>query len=129
MDPAFLRRIGYKIEMLKPTPEHFREVFHRLCVESDIPFDDDAVSLAIMKIQSDLGQPLSFYQPKFLVDQVLAACKFEGVSPHITTEQIMDAMDNMTAKLVDRALGEEDPAYDATAGGSANPDRTSYLDH
>ena len=129
MDPAFLRRIGYKIEMLKPSPEHFREVFHRLCVENDIPFDDDAVSLAIEKIQSDLGQPLSFYQPKFLVDQVLAACKFEGVPPRITTEQIMDAMDNMTAKQVNRAFGEEDTVYDATAGSSANPAHSSYLDH
>jgi hypothetical protein len=130
MDPAFLRRIGYKIEMIKPTPEHFREVFQRLCDKYDIPYEENVVNFAMEKIQTDLGQPLAFYQPQFLVDQVLASCKYEEVPPRLTTELVIDAMDNMTAKEVDREPERASTAaYESPPERSAAPGHPGFFDH
>ena len=42
--------------------------------------------------------PLAYFQPKFIVDQVLATCKFEGVPPQFTKENVEDAMTNLYVK-------------------------------
>ena len=36
--------------------------------------------------------------PKFIVEQVLASCKFEGVPPSFTKENIEDALTNLYVK-------------------------------
>ena len=41
------------------------------------------------------GVPLASYQPKFIVNQVIASCKFDGVAPEFTVERIRDALSNL----------------------------------
>jgi hypothetical protein len=39
--------------------------------------------------------PLAYFQPKFIVEQVLASCKFEGIKPQFTPQNTEDALSNL----------------------------------
>ena len=39
--------------------------------------------------------PLAYFQPKFIVEQVLASCKFEGIKPQFTPQNTKDALANL----------------------------------
>lgn len=47
---------------------------------------------------TEAGAPLAYFQPKFIVEQVLASCKFEGIKPQFTKDNISDALDNLFIK-------------------------------
>ena len=98
MDPAFLRRISYKVEVKKPTPDEFRQVFSMVCDQHDLTYDDEAVSFVMDKIENVLEQPLAFYQAHFVVDQVLSACKYLGEPPRFDTGLLIDALNNISLK-------------------------------
>ena len=38
---------------------------------------------------------LACYQPRFIIDQVLASCKFEGIKPQFTPQNTEDALANL----------------------------------
>ena len=96
MDPAFLRRIAYKVQVNQPTEEHYRQVFRMLCEKHKVPYDDSVANFAMDKIQNVLNQPLAFYQPRFIVEQIIAACKYEGVPPRMDVDLLIDALDNIS---------------------------------
>ena len=45
--------------------------------------------------------PLAYFQPKFIIEQVLASCKFEGVKPMFTQDYVEDALANLFIKKPD----------------------------
>jgi hypothetical protein len=49
----------------------------------------------------DNQAPLAYFQPKFIVEQVLASCKFEGIKPQFTTDNVTDALANLFIKKAD----------------------------
>ena len=98
MDLAFLRRIPYKVEFRRPTVDQYRQVFRMECDKYGLPYDEEMIAFCMKTIQEDLGQALSFYQPRFIVEQVISACKYEGVDPHFTEDKIIDALDNLSAR-------------------------------
>ena len=98
MDLAFLRRIPYKVEFRRPTPEQYRHVFRMECDKYNLPYDEEMIAFCMKTIEEKLGQALSFYQPRFIVEQVISACKYEGVDPHFTEAKIVDALDNLSAR-------------------------------
>lgn len=107
MDPAFLRRIPYKVEVSYPTEEEFRLVFENVCRANDLVPDDDLVSFAIRQIISVQRQPLSFYQPKFIVDQVIAASRFHGRIAEFTRELVEEAICNISARTTEQPHSDD----------------------
>ena len=101
MDAAFLRRIPYKVEMTFPTERQFRDAFVPLCQKYGLEANDGAISFAIREIQVTHEQPLCFYQPKFILEQVVAASKFEGVEPELSRDMVAQAIENISAKVSD----------------------------
>ena len=49
VDEAFLRRIPYKIEVIDPTEEEFRELFRLECPKMGIEYDERAIDYLIEK--------------------------------------------------------------------------------
>jgi hypothetical protein len=41
------------------------------------------------------GAPLAYYHPQFIVNQVLATCKFQGKAPAFDRDNVADAMLNL----------------------------------
>ena len=56
---------------------------------------DDVATLVIEELQTNNGFQLACYQPRFIVDQVVAACKYEGVPPTLSRARVGIALDNL----------------------------------
>ena len=94
VDPAFLRRIPYKLEIPNPERSDFEKVFHLVARGSGLDLSDETLETVVGWLESQ-GMPLAFYQPKYITDQVLAACKYEGVTPQYSSQHITDALENL----------------------------------
>jgi predicted ATPase with chaperone activity len=98
MDAAFLRRLPYKLEVRYPTVEEYAETFKRAASPYPIQITAEAVHYVIDALQQRHGHPISFYQPKFIIDQVFNSCRFDGVDPVFSEDRLRDAIDNLVAE-------------------------------
>ncbi|MSP59917.1 MAG: hypothetical protein EXR72_06175 [Myxococcales bacterium] len=95
MDPAFLRRIPYKIGLHAPTAGEYRQIFEAVARGFGLKLTDEICDFVIGELQQKTKLPLASYQPKFICDQVIAACKYEGVVPRFTKQAVIDALANL----------------------------------
>src|SRR3546814_7808876 len=70
MDPAFLRRIPYKLETPAPTMEVYHAIFMGVAGAAGLPFDEDIFRYIVDRLTNVENQNLACYQPAFIVDQV-----------------------------------------------------------
>lgn len=103
MDPAFQRRISYKLETVEPPEDLFRTVFVDMAEKHGLAVTDQVFSHVIGGIRKN-EVPLAYFQPKFIVEQVLASCKFEGTKPQFTADNIDDALANLFVKKSDGTM-------------------------
>jgi hypothetical protein len=52
----------------------------------------------VYKITREKGLELAAYQPRFIVDQVVATCRFMGQAPHFEPRFIDYALDNLRVR-------------------------------
>jgi predicted ATPase with chaperone activity len=97
MDPAFQRRISYKLETVEPPAELYRKVFDGMARKAGLEMDDAIFAQVLAAIKAS-DAPLAYFQPKFIVEQVLASCKFEGIKPQLTPDNVSDALANLFVK-------------------------------
>jgi DNA polymerase III delta prime subunit len=98
MDPAFLRRLPYKIQVGGPTLELYKRIFEKECVRQGLPVVDEMIELIAHKLIHDKGLELAAYQPRFIVDQVVATCRFMKQEPHFESRFIDYALDNLKVR-------------------------------
>jgi len=98
MDPAFLRRIPFKIEVGAPNHEDYRRIFRTVAEARGLMVRDEMIAYVIIVLTEMNDFPLAAYQPGFLVDQILAACKYEGVPAVLTKDLVDRAIENMFTK-------------------------------
>jgi hypothetical protein len=98
MDPAFLRRLPYKIEVAAPTLELYRRIFERECERQALPLTPDIFEAIVYKIKVEKGIDFAAYQPRFIVDQVVATCRFMGELPHFEPRFIDYALGNLQVR-------------------------------
>ena len=95
MDPAFLRRLPYKIEVGSPSPEIYRKIFENECAKHHLELSDDTFNIICYKVVKEKNLDLAAFQPRFIVDQVVAACRFIGIKPHFEPRFIEYALNNL----------------------------------
>ncbi len=95
MDPAFLRRLPYKIEVGSPTLERYRRIFDKECERQGLLLTDEAFNAIVYKVKTEKGLDFAAYQPRFIIDQVVAICRFMGEPPHFEPRFIEYAIDNL----------------------------------
>ncbi len=103
MDPAFQRRISYKLETVEPPEDIFCEVFWNMATKNGLELTDVIFDQVVQGIRSN-NAPLAYFQPKFIIDQVLASCKFEGATPQFTVDNIDDALANLFVKISETSM-------------------------
>jgi hypothetical protein len=94
MDPAFQRRISYKLETLEPPEDLYKKVFKTMAAKQELELPESIYQQVIDGIHA-ADAPLAYFQPKFIVEQVLASCKFEGIKPQFTPQNTEDALSNL----------------------------------
>jgi hypothetical protein len=103
MDPAFQRRISYKLETTEPPQELYMKVFMNMAAKAGLSLTQEVYNQVISLIK-DNNAPLAYFQPKFIVEQVLASCKFEEMTPQFTKENVDDALANLFVKKADGSM-------------------------
>ena len=95
MDPPSLRRIQYKLQIDPPTEKEYETIFLRVCKLHDLEFPQDLFSYLMDDFYKRNSLPLAGFHPKFIVEHVMAACKYEGVLPHFSHHLLQDALQNL----------------------------------
>jgi hypothetical protein len=98
MDPAFLRRLPYKIEIGSPSVELYKTIFDKECRTHGIELSDEMFNAIVYKIQEEKQLDLACFQPRFLLDQVVASCRFMEREPYLEPRFLNYAIDNLRVK-------------------------------
>ena len=95
MDPAFLRRLPYKIEIGAPSIENYRRIFLKECEPHNLTLTPEVFDYIVHKIQRVKEVELAAFQPRFILDQVVASCRFMGIPSQFERRFIDYAIDNL----------------------------------
>ena len=101
MDPAFLRRIPYKVQVGYPTQEEFTRAFVHVCQSRNLDLTDGDISRIVGFVRSSLesvDMPLAYYQASFIIDQVIEQSRFEGTEPEFTQQKLASALENLSPR-------------------------------
>ena len=99
VDEAFLRRIPYKIEIIDPTEQEFRDLVKLMCGRLGFHYEDAPVNYLIETHYRKTGRPFRCCQPRDLLQQVKNYCLFRKVPPRLTSEYFDLACENYFAVM------------------------------
>jgi energy-coupling factor transporter ATP-binding protein EcfA2 len=95
MDPAFLRRLPYKIEVGAPSLETYVSIFQGVCKKSGVPLTQEGLQTIVHKVTVEKGLELAAYHARFIIDQVVAIARFMDVPPQLDAASIDYALRNL----------------------------------
>jgi len=101
-DEAFLRRIPYKIAITDPSVEQFTRIFELDCHKRGLPFHPVMVAYLYRRHYRPYRRAMRSCQPRDLLDQITALCRFEGREPAVTRELLDRACDSY---FLDETIG------------------------
>ncbi len=96
-DPAFLRRLGYKIHIGPMDEADYRRIFVGVCEARGVPFDEAAFRTLIKDYHEARGQPLLACYPRDLVNQIADLARYLGEPARLTREALDWAWHNYFA--------------------------------
>ena len=105
VDPAFLRRIPYKIRLFSPTRDEFRQIFDAVAKASGIELHDDIFDYIVDTLQNGNFE-LAYYQPKFICSQAVEACNAFDLPRALTRELAAEALANLYFDIDGESGGE-----------------------
>ena len=91
VDEAFLRRIRHKIEIKDPTWDEYRQIFRRVCLEKQVPYDEQALAYLIKEYYIKPGRPGRGCHPRDLVDQVRDIASYLDIPAELSQDLIDQA--------------------------------------
>jgi len=100
MEAAFLRRMQYKIKLFEPTREEYRQIFDGVAKSRALTLSDDVFDFVVERLRGG-GFGLAYYQPRFICDQVVEACKCFNMPPELTEELVAEALSNLYFDIED----------------------------
>jgi hypothetical protein len=85
MDPAFLRRMGYRVHLATPTPERYREIFEKCAARwrADVPAG--LVDRLLERYGSE-GRELRGCEPRDLIGRVQDVCQLRRLPMELNDE-------------------------------------------
>ena len=87
-DEAFLRRIPYKIHIGDPTIEQFTSILEMNCRRRNMAFHPVMADYLHRRHYQPTNRPLRACQPRDLLDQVTALCRYRGEEPTLNRENL-----------------------------------------
>jgi predicted ATPase with chaperone activity len=105
-DQAFLRRLGYKIELGALTPDQYRVVCRSVCHSHGVPYSEEAIDRLISRFAAE-GRPLLACTPRDLIRQARDQARYLGRPQQLTPELIDWAWRNY---FVARPVSQPTPA-------------------
>ena len=79
----------------RPDLGTFRRIFERVSRQQGMSLTDEVFDAVVTRITEIKKLDLAAYMPRFIVDQLVAACRFLGQPPHFERRFIDYAVDNL----------------------------------
>ena len=95
-DGAFLRRLGYKIEVPPSTVDEYRRLFRQACGQIGVDFDAQAFD-CLLQMHRERGVPLLACYPRDLMRQLRDLARYEERAPELSQRTLDWAWDNYFA--------------------------------
>jgi predicted ATPase with chaperone activity len=99
VDEAFLRRIPYKVEVIDPTEEEFRDLFKLMADRLELQYRPEVIDYVIAEHYKRVNRPYRACQPRDLLMQIRNYCRFAGLEPEMTKEYFDFAVENYFAVM------------------------------
>lgn len=93
-DEAFLRRIGYKIELAPITPEQYGRIWRLACASRGVEFDQALVDYAVESLHVPDGVPLLPCHPRDLCGMALDYSNYLGEGQALSAASLRRAWDS-----------------------------------
>ncbi|OGP69495.1 MAG: hypothetical protein A2169_10345 [Deltaproteobacteria bacterium RBG_13_47_9] len=93
-DEAFLRRIQTKIKVDFVSPEQFREIFRRVCLQFNLKYNAAVADDLIQMIGLEYKEPLRACYPRDILQKVLWGAHYLQKEPHLDREAVAKACRN-----------------------------------
>jgi SpoVK/Ycf46/Vps4 family AAA+-type ATPase len=84
-DPAFLRRIGYRVHVEKPDEQRYAEIFRRYVEQAGMQMDPGLV-MAVLQRYRDEKRELRASEPRDLIERCRDICNLKRVAPRVDRE-------------------------------------------
>ncbi len=100
MDPAFLRRIPYKIHIAPPEIPEYKKIFDTTAKAYGLTMQDDVFAFIVAALtHGKFG--LAGFQPRFICDQVAEYCRSFEAPPVMTRALAAEALTNLYVQIGD----------------------------
>ena len=99
VDPAFLRRIPYKLEVAGPNVEDYRRVFLAVAKDRGLAVEPETLDHVVQRLQAG-GHDLAYFQPRFLCEQAYQLCGCFGLPLVITRDIVDEGLENLYVDLI-----------------------------
>jgi predicted ATPase with chaperone activity len=99
VDEAFLRRIPYKMEIIDPTEEEFRDLLKMMCERLGFNYEEGPVNYLIETHYKKANRPFRCCQPRDLLQQVRNYCLFRKTPPKLSEDYFDLACENYFAVM------------------------------
>lgn len=76
-DPAFLRRMGYRLYLAPPSPERYRDIFERYASRHGLSIRPGLVARLLERYAAE-GRELRGCEPRDLIERARDICRFTG---------------------------------------------------
>jgi predicted ATPase with chaperone activity len=97
VDEAQLRRLYYKIEVPPPSPADYAEIWRKLCTARGIGLPSDLVPFLEETYYRNGRHTRAGYHPGYLLDQVAAICRYQGIETRLDRSLVQLAWKNLYA--------------------------------
>jgi hypothetical protein len=87
-DPAFLRRMGYKLYLGTPTPEDYGRIFSAYAEHRRLGVPPGLVPRLLDRYRAS-GRPLRSCEPRDLIERVAEICRYRAV-PLVIDDELID---------------------------------------
>jgi SpoVK/Ycf46/Vps4 family AAA+-type ATPase len=101
MDPAFLRRVPYKIKLHAPTHAEYRQIFEETSRKRGLELTDEVFDFVIDQLTIRHSFGLAYFQPSFICEQAVEVCRSGGVRPRLTRQLAAEALANLYVEIED----------------------------
>jgi hypothetical protein len=101
MDPAFLRRVPYKIKLHAPTIAEYRQIFEETSKKRGLELSDEVFDFVIDQLTNRHPFGLAYFQPNFICEQVVEVCRSRGTRPALTRPLAAKALANLYVEIED----------------------------
>jgi predicted ATPase with chaperone activity len=106
VDEAFMRRMGYRLAVSRPTPQTYAEIFRRTAADFGLIVDDASIDALLQRYKTE-GRLPNNCEPRDLILRVLDLCRFEQQELTLTDQNLALAWEGYFGNLPDQPAGRE----------------------